>query len=200
MEALCVWPLTSELWSHEKHGLCCSSKTQTCILIRNRLPNSVLLWLLTGSGSVMWFYLSRIHRHLFLFMFFYSFQIWQTLKYSYILNQLTSNNQVQAQSFCCCFTCWVFFSFFLSSRLEVDCVSAGIPVLSGTWANVQCEILIAVVGGNRKKKKKKLLHFSICFVRKQSRWIISWSDCSFLSLQPASSPSVVGLARETHTH
>ena len=26
-----------------------------------------------------------------------------------------------------------------------------------------------------RKRKKKLLHFSICFVRKQSRWIISWS-------------------------
>lgn len=56
--------------------------------------------------------------------------------------------------------------------LKDDCVSAGIPVLSGTWANVQREILIAIVGG---KEKKKLLHFSICFVRKQSRWIISWS-------------------------
>lgn len=27
-----------------------------------------------------------------------------------------------------------------------------------------------------RKKKKKLLHFSICFVRKQSRWIISCSE------------------------
>lgn len=147
-------------------------------------------------------------------MFLCSFQICQPLKYSYTLRCWVSSGPRRWASppttrcrlwvfFCCCFTCRVFFffSFFLSSRLEVDCVSAGIPVLSGTWANVQCEILIAVVGGNRKKKKKKkLLHFSICFVRKQSRWIISWSDCSFLSLQPASSPSVVGLARETHTH
>lgn len=64
--------------------------------------------------------------------------------------------------------------------LQDNCVSAGIPVLSGTWANVLCEILIAIVGG---KGKKKLLHFSICFVRKQSRWIISWSFSCLIQLK-----------------
>lgn len=82
-----------------------------------------------------------------------------------------------------------------------DCVSAGIPVLSGTWANVRCEILIAIVGG---KEKKKLLHFSICFVRKQSSWIISWSG-AFCCLNQLKSKIQVALDlpdshTNTHTH
>lgn len=79
--------------------------------------------------------------------------------------------------------------------LQDDCVSAGIPVLSGTWANVLCEILIAIVGG----KGKKVLHFSICFVRKQSRWIISCSG-AFSFFNQLNSKWCWACQRHTHTH
>lgn len=41
-------------------------------------------------------------------------------------------------------------------------MTVGIPVLSGTWANVLWKILIAIVGGKGKEKAETLAFFSIC--------------------------------------
>lgn len=84
--------------------------------------------------------------------------------------------------------------------LQDDCVAAGIPGLSGTWTNVLYEILIAIVGGKGKKeRKKKLLHFSICFARNQSRWIISWSG-AFSCLNQLKSKWCCTCQTHTYTH
>lgn len=80
-------------------------------------------------------------------------------------------------------------------------VSAGIPVLSGTWANVLCEILIAIVGGKGKKKKKASAFFHMfCKETVQMDYLLVWS---FLLPQPAQVQVVLDLPkreRERHTH
>lgn len=58
--------------------------------------------------------------------------------------------------------------------LKDDCVSAGIPVLSGTWANVQREILIAIVGGKGKKKASAFFHM-FCEETVQMDYLLVWS-------------------------
>ena len=51
----------------------------------------------------------------------------------------------------------------------------------------------------RKREKKKRLHFSICLVRKQSRWIISWSG-AFSCFNQLESKWRWTCQRHTHTH
>lgn len=54
-------------------------------------------------------------------------------------------------------------------------------------------------GWKRKEKKKLFLHFSICFVRKQSRWIICWAG-TFL-LHPAQIQVLLDLPdSQMHSH
>lgn len=81
--------------------------------------------------------------------------------------------------------------------LQDDCVSEGIPILSGAWANALCSILIAIVGGKWEKKKASAFFHMFCKETVQMDHLLVWS---FRFLQPSSNPSGVGRARHTQTH
>lgn len=80
--------------------------------------------------------------------------------------------------------------------LQNECASAGIPVLSEAWANVEYEILIVIVGGKRKKKPSAFFPYVL-----QGNCPDGLSLGLELSAASTSSnPSGVRLARNRRTH